>query len=345
MARTSRGDQAGPTDNWRAVARETRALARSAPRNPAAQELLNCLWPASREYYSPLNPVFLGQFRNLKAMNGRQVWLSRDGLIPLLWFFESHPAPKGFKGRLLVHEKLASFVPRAWRRCTGTYALEAICAGARMAQPRADAKNRQLLLFGVSTDRFSSEAFLKHQLEVLRKKVSPAGLARATIRIVLQGSSLHPDQGPHAGFLLGLASRLGTRLEAVSAAGIDSNGDWSSHEIVDLNEGLLCLDSYLTHCLLAGGARFFGQNPRPAPESSTPDFLLLSPQHGMRVSARIPGRAPAQAGAKTLAEFRAYLREEEKIQPRGRSPFPWPMWFTGFARTNARRLWDDGDAT
>src|SRR5581483_8710087 len=68
-----------------------------------------------------LNPVFLAECESLLQLKFAPVWLARDGLVPLTWFFSRFPEPCGFKGTIHVHEDFAPIIPKAWAKRVGTY--------------------------------------------------------------------------------------------------------------------------------------------------------------------------------------------------------------------------------
>src|SRR3954470_10839273 len=66
----------------------------------SAADLVQYLHPFGSPYHSALNPVFLAECENLRQLDYAPVWLARDGLLPLLWFFSRFPVPQGFRGRI-----------------------------------------------------------------------------------------------------------------------------------------------------------------------------------------------------------------------------------------------------
>ena len=61
-------------------------------------------WPNTSDYQSPFENIFLIQAATAKIFNSRPKWFIRDGLIPLLWFFKTHPTPAKMKSRIYIHQ-------------------------------------------------------------------------------------------------------------------------------------------------------------------------------------------------------------------------------------------------
>lgn len=80
-----------------------------------SEKMNHILSPFVLEYHSYLKPLFLFEIKDTSVLNFFDFALIRDGAIGLMDFFLSNPTPEKFTCHLIVHRKLAIFVPKEWR--------------------------------------------------------------------------------------------------------------------------------------------------------------------------------------------------------------------------------------
>jgi hypothetical protein len=304
--------------DWFAAHERSPRAGRLPSLDPEATYFLNVLWPVSLPYYSPLNPVFLAQCAGLEALDKHPHWFVRDGLVPLLWFFEQHPSPRKLRSRLWVHEELGRWVPPAWRGHCGTYRLETTPGRERAAA-------RGLLLTGIMMDSYCPLSRLDAHLDSI---VARYGRRLDRMELALFAPACFGQRGEtpahefHAEFMLRLCRKLGSSVRALSWARLEATESWEGFDVIDLTDRHLCADSYLLHLAVSRGAnpRFEGQG------QSGGDFVALSPLHGFRMHHSL-GRLP------TRADKPARLQEAMRSPANRR--FPWPEWFARWTEQNA----------
>ncbi|HEX4922772.1 MAG TPA: hypothetical protein VFV50_01755, partial [Bdellovibrionales bacterium] len=219
------------------------------PEPTAGDNVCTRLWPVTRDYYSPVELIFLCQSYDPLRMNQRPLWLARDGLVPLLWFFKMNPEPGLFQQQLLVHESLQSFVPPAWREVTGTYKVVN-----NPAQPARPATS--LLVTSLVSEAYCSAKVLRAELDALKARYGEAGLKNLKKYCFLPWSFHGNKPEFQTEFIIEICRALGAEdLQPLSYARLDAMASFDGTEIVDLNENLLCADNYLVHTLLQRGAQ------------------------------------------------------------------------------------------
>jgi hypothetical protein len=294
--------------------------------SPEVRRFRDHLWPAALDYHSPLNPVFLAGCTDLGSLFDHPSWFVRDGLIPLLWFFKTHPNPGGFQGRLWVAEEFAKWVPLAWRSVTGSYRIECPVT-------TAPSRARCLLLTGLSMESFCSLEFLEQSLAELSRMIPPKELKKREIlaftpaRTDNFGSQHHHNYTGE--YIQSICKALGTQIRFLNWQSLlETLDSGKTCDLYELNEKLLCADSYFVHAALSRGARLLrAKSPRSTAGTS---FIELSPHHGVRLKKRI--QEPSLWNSKDSSRFFANVMLKEANQA-----FPWPNWFMDWGMAAAER--------
>jgi hypothetical protein len=296
--------------------------------SPELVAFINFIWPHGLDYFSPLNPVFVSEALDAAALNSHSIWFARDGLVPLLWYFRAHPKPSGLKARILVHEEIMPYVPSSWRSHVSGWRIESTIEASRPAG--------QVLLTGLMMDTYCSLDALQKQLETLvaRRGASirkTEFLALLPCRIDGFGNEHRHEFLPD--FMVRVCRALGTRIRAMSWAQFESMDSFRGVEVIDLNEGLLCRDSYVVQRTLSRGASIVSPASKRASRGARGQELIeLSPYHGVRIlpASAFPKLHPDDRVGKSLDEhfsgFELAMRSEANRR------FPWPQWMLGWSR-------------
>ncbi|MEQ1877999.1 MAG: hypothetical protein ABL958_15255 [Bdellovibrionia bacterium] len=287
------------------------------------------VWPAATEYYSPLNPIFLSEKFYPAQLNERTIWLARDGLVPLLWFFKRNPKPPFLKCTILVHEDFAPYVPNAWRPTIGTYRIQA-----EVPAKRVEAKT--LLVMGSVADSYCSLTGLEDILDRLEQRITPERLAKLN-KVCFLPVQLHLSANRETfqpAYFLELYRRLGMDFKPVRFGWIEGQLLLNETIVIDLNEKLVVADNFLMHTALQKGAQYLSlaDNLKQSPGR----FIRMSPYHGMIVTERLTGRCEI---AKDSASEEYFERFERAMRSDANRAFPWPIWMTewGLAISRANR--------
>jgi hypothetical protein len=311
--------------DWFLAHAHSKAQGKVLDQRPEVKNFINYLWPVCDSYFSPLNPIFLSEVADVKAMNEFPVWMARDGLVPLLWFFKKNPAPGKLKSRLLIHRDFSEYVPPAWRSTIGTYRIEATPEGS------APGRSKHLLLIGLMMDTYCSIPALKNKLSAVSETLGKKGLADMRIsafippRMDAWGGEHHHEFSIQ--YCLELARYLGTEISALSWTQLQGMSSWAETTVVDLNENLLCADNFLLHKVMSTGARPF-EHREPGQNEKNPRGTLvrLSPYHGVRIEKHITTDKFKGRFEEIAAIERVFLSEANQR-------FPWPNWVLGWARS------------
>lgn len=300
-----------------------------APLPPQLEQFTGFLWPAAIDYGAPVPRAFLHGFRGSASLAGAEAWIVRDGLIPLLWFFRTHPRPERGAGRLLVPESMAPYVPEAWRRHTESFRLtDGPCSVAPADAP----PRRRLLITGIAMDTYCSLEHLARTLPRLTELARREGVTEFNAFLPARMDG-YGNEHRHE-YLGEFYGRLATTLPGLRYlrwTEFDSTESWSDSFVVDLNEELLLADSYLVHHALARGARPL-ERAEPDAERDECARIPLSPHHSLSCS-RL---APRPAGTRDMdrAFARAFAAQHSSEASRR---FPWPEWHLAAARNGRRR--------
>jgi hypothetical protein len=343
MARTSKGKANGGNSrgnghangagnglgvmDWFLAHGELRKNHRSALRSPEAQNYLNFLWPVALDYFSPLNPIFLNESLSLEAFNSWPIWMARDGLVPLLWFFKVHPTPGKFQQKILVHEELAPFVPDAWRSHMGSYR---IVSTIQAPLP----KNRKFLLTGLLMDTYVTLEALEKQLQEAVAAAGEGTFAKSEIIAFLppriDGFGNEHRHEFHSECIFRIARYLGTHVHAIPWRKLDSMDQLDGYEVIEFNERLLCSDSYLTQMALFRGARLLEKKTH-VPHEAHEQLISLSPYHGVVIRQELEGKCMLQnTQEKEAAQYLEIFAQAMRSEANKR--FPWPNWFAEWTR-------------
>ncbi|MFI5360466.1 MAG: hypothetical protein ACHQ49_00740 [Elusimicrobiota bacterium] len=241
----------------------------------------------SENYYSPIPLTFLRQCLRLEALDKAPLWLVRDGLVPILWFFRTFPRPGKLKTRLLIHADFARAVPAAWLSRVGSYEIVSLAAN----RP-AGGRGRRFIVAGPLGEWICSINALTSRLEKLRSEIGTSLLGSAEVTLYLPArlgayQSAESDYY-HAACVHRLLETFGGRksnvrfidwTRLISADAIDG-------DLVEFNDRLLCADNFLVHHILSKGGRLAGQEGS-SPANRRGEIFPLSPYHGFLLNSSL----------------------------------------------------------
>ena len=285
-----------------------------------ARQFLTFTWPISSESYNPLNAIFSMQCLHLDLLNRQSSWLFRDGLVPLLWFFRTHPDPKNLQSKIYIHEELVEFVPPAWRDHVGSYRLVSQAAGNG---------SRKLLLVGVMAEPFMTVKELEIKLKTLQDKFGDELKELEKSALIIPKSWGYGTENDHqyaVEYTTRLCSVFGTEMKALHWRQFESMDHFHGYEVISLNDHYLIADDHAVGFAASRGARLFAACPS---NDTSEKFVRLSPYHGYALQAQIPQKSthPSSADTKASEKYLRAMNSEAHVR------MPWPQWFSDWVKT------------
>jgi|GEM_PF-3133985 len=289
------------------------------------REFLNFTWPLSNESYNPLNSIFSMQCLRLDLLNRQSSWLFRDGLIPLLWFFRTHPDPKNLQTKIYIHEDLIDFVPEIWRAHMGSYRMVSLAEGNG---------SRKLLLVGIMAEPFMAIKELESKLEKLQSAHGEdlKNLEKSALLIPKNfGYSTENDHQYVVQYMTMLCEVFGTKIKALQWRQFENMDHFHGYEIISLNDHYLISDDHAVGFAASRGARLFDDNKSTAKNTtkSTETLTRLSPYHGYHLQENIPDTSARSTSEEAKASEK-YLRA---MNSQAHIHMPWPQWFSDWVKT------------
>ncbi len=236
--------------------------------------------PHSNAYNSHIPGIFLVDLESFSILNKSERWVVRDGLIPLLHFFEKHPSPpKSIDSTLLFDRDLAAIVPKAWQKLAKTRTQIAL---------KDDPTPTKLLVPSLMCAQYSSLEDTRSALldacnafETRAKKITEVALF-TPLRIV--DYRAQNDDVYTFNFVSLYMNAFGEKVQLLNYEAVRSQFNFSGYYVLDTNSKYLLSDSAcLNHCLAAGGTLLNYQRPKEPGE-----VIYLSPFHGYYVEDKFP---------------------------------------------------------
>ena len=287
-------------------------------------KLRAALWPLSLPYLAwPHRCEFLNDFMDDFSPLADSTVIARDGLVPLLWFFHHYPKPGALNFRFLVHSSLAGYIPESWRERVGTYQVESLL-------PETGAPPAEIVFCGLTSNSHCTLESLERRLAQLKGGFSQQNwqqIAKTVFVLLRLDSRPSLTDSFESAFLLGLGRLLGGPATAVDWYGLETRENFGDSLFVDLNDGLLCADSYVRHLILSRGGHEFSHAPR----DGRGELIELSQMHGLRIHSTLSTSdiRPVVWDAGFAREYKAYCQQMQSLAPKTvyDSFFGWPPWF------------------
>jgi len=272
----------------------------------AQQHFRAQLDPFLRDYISPLQGFFVSSVRDLKELNQRQVWLARDGILPLLFFFNQFKRPKNLKSKILIREDLLECVPEAWQPHIGSYRIVSVTSS---PQPKS------VFVYGMNTESLVSVKSCEVAMKDL-DKIEISGLEKIYLYLPSRRFSVKESEHEAAKVLLTVLKKTSLQAEIVDWAEVLPTHDWKTCQIVNVQKNTVVADDWLLHTLLTRGASLVSEKMRNSEE-----FVYFSPFHGCAFNLK-----PSWKKTRPK-EYDNYLREH--MSSVEMSSFEWFQIFAG----------------
>lgn len=295
--------------------------------NEKNKGFISYLWPIGQEYYSPLNPIFLTSNYPIDVLNEHPMWMARDGLVPLLWFFQMNPKPGRFKQKILIHETFSPFVPEAWRNNMGTY---------RVDSTKTDqiSVNKVILTTYIS-EMFCSQEYLKKLLAQIATTVGEENIRNITKYLFCLDKNLgYGQETKHQivpEFMRQIYKVFGTEeYQLWNWTNLDAYPNFEGFHYCEISEMLLCADSYVAHHVAKRGARPL-LNSRPKEQDE--ELIELSPYHGVFFKRHLSGEYMLSDKKRELDEAKhCFTKFEAAMRSEANTGLPWPGWITPWTK-------------
>ena len=303
-----------------------------------SKTFIEYLWPMTSPYASPLNPRFLMDFEIFGMKETDSSFLVRDGLVPLLWFFRRWPTPENFKNTMIVPRRLLRFVPEAWQARVAGYEI------VNLEKPGFEpaASNSQIFFYGLAMPGYCTFEHLEARLNQIKNHHK--NNSKLISMLPLRFSFKHdPSLEFHFRFMQEIFRVLGTDILSVDLNYVESQLRYQGFQVLDLSDGFLISDNYLTHLALSRGARLMDAPVLSKDLEFAPAeghrVVRLSPYHGYLIQDQIDWSAKNFARLKLVdsqePELPVYNPElldvatsvSIAMQSKAQNLFPWPVWF------------------
>jgi hypothetical protein len=323
------------SEQWLIEQVRSNALLTKLENDPALEEVrrfAKSYWPFMEPYHSPLNAAFSFEIGHLERLRHHKLWMLRDGIIPLAWFFESVTREMTPSTQLLVHESLGTLVPKSWKKNVKYYEI--------YSEPvyHAGFPPKNLLLTGPINGGMTSleelDAILDGVLECLGRAKPERVLIYCPIRQSEWSSA--EEESFEFQFYHRIFSRFGAKAKFVNWQSTE-NSTFPDTAVVDLSAGWIYKDSSVLHHLLRRGAGLLGARENVQKPANR---IPLSKNHGIRVSAE-----PAATGwelPRDTQKLLGFYSTLHRKMNEPRSHLPWPKWFQGFMRAGGQHSHDRG---
>ena len=310
-------------------------------RDSALSDFYNNFWPATQNYASPLNPIFLLDLpqitKHINTNAQKESYLIRDGLIPLIWFFTKNPAPGGFKSKLYIHADFEEYVPDAWRGQCALYRHLAGNGDGYEARP-TDNKIKQIYILGLLAPSVCSIPELEQNLkDIVALAGGPKKIAGIKIKAFLptrfEPVDVFSEPSYGSRFIALVCKYLSADIEFLEFESLKSmypeEGSW----VHEFNSGHLYADSFVSSVAISKGMRVLPIG-RLAPTHDRKKFDQIVPLYphvscGISTQFRKPflnylsDRWIAESEERAKAFNRAVSVAANRI-------FPWPQWFSSW---------------
>ncbi|MBX9768002.1 MAG: hypothetical protein K2X47_12085, partial [Bdellovibrionales bacterium] len=277
---------------------------------------------------------------------------------PLLWFFRRWPTPEDFKNTMIVPRRLLRFVPEAWQSRVSSYDI------VNLAKPGFEpaVESSQIFFYGMAMPGYCTFEHLETRLKQIKVGMVESGASpqggsaansspRLTAMLPLRFSFKHdPSLEFHFRFMQEICRVLGTDTLSVDLNFVESQLRYQGYQVLDLSDGFLISDNYLTHLTLSRGARLMGASTLTKEMELDPGegarVVRLSPYHGYLIHDKIDWSAKDVSRLKLVdsqaPELPVYNPElldvatsvSIAMQSKAQNLFPWPVWFHEIERLN-----------
>jgi len=233
---------------------------------------MNSMGEAQHPHFSTARSIFiLEHVKNFELLNTEASWMARDGLLPLLWFFNIHrEPPKGFKSRFWIHENSFPWIPDAWKKQCNPYRIENIPSTNKVNE---QANRKRLLLLGATSPSFCSIYHLTTILDRIRNaykgKLENLETILCSIPLHFQGYYFKDYTQFHQSFIKEVFQAFSGKIEFIPENKLDEIDSFLDYEVIELNEGLYYHYSFLVYQVLSKGGFLNPLNKTTLPRKSS----------------------------------------------------------------------------
>jgi len=280
-------------------------------------------WPVTEEYYSPLNALYLHELGQFSEAHNCSTILSRDGALPLLWFFENNPVPQT-KTKLLVHKSLQHFVPKSWRNNVGSYELGNHPERAFKWEKRQDP--RTIIIHAIITQNFLTLDYVKKRLDLMFQLIDEKKILVENFEcfFIFRDDPYHWVETDKlvCQFMQEITATLKGSVKFYSEKEILNKNTFANSYLFELNQNYFSTDNYINFLGLSRGASLL--------ESGHPQgkFIQLSPFHG----AYIKDNLQAPSWDDKTQEYLEKVRGISLIDDKEERKNYWPRDFWLYAK-------------
>lgn len=315
--------------SWRNYFRSYLISGHKLPESPEFKQFKAFLWPASTDYPSTVPSIFLAQVISLHLLAQSKMWIVRDGLVPLLWFFFQNPKPPEFPVKLYVHRNLRSYVPLEWKPSFGYYDYHTRDFS---ESTKTVSQRPKILIFGIMMEAYVSidgiDDHIKKIIDGLTQIRDPEVYLYLPCR-GWSGAKNWLDQHYHASILKKLFSSLGSDLKILTYEDVKHLDRLNIDYFYDLNDALIMADNALLHQVLEGGGNQLSKSEDLIDQS--PDhYIKCSMQYGFRLYNRLPEGTvfPTDEVFRTKEAINTHQKLFDLAKLDATRQFPWPVIFT-----------------
>ncbi len=233
-------------------------------------------------YSSPLIHINLHDLHSAEQINYFQQVLVRDGLFPILDFFNRHPDPKFFKPIFIFHKNFADYIPIKWQRNVLFYDFAFLPESKLMQHFFA---HDSLLIKGIYNynvfDLEKLEYLLSTSMNFKNIFLSLNLLDNPFLNKKWEGNSLLYDFSKTIDNLKRKFPNF-EKIELITYEQLFKIKNLNEFKFVDLNKKFhYYSDEYLNFYLIKNGAIPHEVELIPKPQSTSGHLVRITPLHGV----------------------------------------------------------------
>ncbi len=239
------------------------------------------LAPFADKYYSPLNPFIIFGGADSAQLLKKNVWMLRDGLLPLSFFFkEASEELLQDDRKFIIHKDLWFLVPPAWQKSVLFFDVKSNNVFDQKRLPQ------KIFISGFANDTLADQDEFLADIEELASNFSKEELEKIQISAYFPGKNNDlwakwKDENPFK-YAKALFKNLKIDIDFPDWEIIKSTMNYDDTLYFEINRGAMVKDSYLKQMFLSRGA---GELKR---ENSEDGFtymknVQLSPYHSVEI--------------------------------------------------------------
>ena len=289
-------------------------------------EILHSLWPISEPYESLITTIYSPLIPQLDYLNSEKYWVFRDGLIPLLWFFNKFKAPKNLKTTIFIYKSHIPYVPAPWQKYIGSYELYT---------SKTHKKRTHLGFLGILSDSYMSDINNESIIKKFSKNFnnqSPSKLKKFCFLPCKPGAIRHDIAPFIIQHSLLLGKYFGNNIQSLSYNQILGLENYKNCYFIDLNNHLLSSDNGILHYSLSKGGVLWQGRLSDSRLQKDEKLFPLSEHHGFILNQRPKFTKKVFHPKDTLS-----LDEVAEVLKITKHPvntdFPWPDLFEDWVQS------------